>query len=234
MTKSLSESFKYDDGLTTSVQRILSDAKALTENLKYQQDYADVLTIKAKSVVESVDGIRHYQDELEDLNIVAKQRPRFYLVQGIQHEKRRIRELQLENQELQSALFDAQNAVEMVMSKYRAHISKWAKLTAMEQRHKAEPVVEQLEDLSREKEKQLEMVTVMKKAIELDEDFDDGKDELISKLTIENEGLRKLLHISSEFGSTTVARSPVTEGPSSTLATDNKEQQEATDEQAKS
>ena len=42
---------------------------------------------------------------------------------GIQQENRHIRQLQAENKELRAALEESQNAVELIMSKYRQHMS---------------------------------------------------------------------------------------------------------------
>ena len=42
---------------------------------------------------------------------------------GIQQENRHIRALQQENKELRAALEEHQNAIELIMSKYRQHMS---------------------------------------------------------------------------------------------------------------
>ena len=45
------------------------------------------------------------------------------LISGIQQENRHIRALQQENKELRAALEEHQNAIELIMSKYRQHMS---------------------------------------------------------------------------------------------------------------
>ena len=45
------------------------------------------------------------------------------LLSGIQQENRHIRQLQHENKELRAALEEHQNAIELIMSKYRQHIT---------------------------------------------------------------------------------------------------------------
>ena len=45
------------------------------------------------------------------------------IILGIQQENRHIRQLQHENKELRAALEEHQNAIELIMSKYRQHIT---------------------------------------------------------------------------------------------------------------
>uniref|UniRef100_A0A2C9KVI1 Uncharacterized protein n=1 Tax=Biomphalaria glabrata TaxID=6526 RepID=A0A2C9KVI1_BIOGL len=65
-----------------------------------------------------------YQDDIAELNEIAKHRPRSTLVLGIAQENRQIRELQQENRELQAALEEHQSALELIMQKYREHTVK--------------------------------------------------------------------------------------------------------------
>lgn len=58
------------------------------------------------------------------MNDLASERPRIALVAGIQQESKHITDLQQENRELRIALEEQQNAVDMIMSKYREHVSK--------------------------------------------------------------------------------------------------------------
>ena len=46
-----------------------------------------------------------------------------YVFSGIQQENRHIRQLQHENKELRAALEEHQNAIELIMSKYREHMA---------------------------------------------------------------------------------------------------------------
>ena len=52
--------------------------------------------------------MRQYQEDVENLNEVAHNRPRAQLVLGIQQENRHIRTLQQENKELRAALEEHQ------------------------------------------------------------------------------------------------------------------------------
>merc|ERR1712141_300486 len=80
---------------------------------------ADHLISRAQEVLKEVDAMRQYQEDVENLNEVAHNRPRAQLVLGIQQENRHIRTLQQENKELRAALEEHQNALELIMSKYR-------------------------------------------------------------------------------------------------------------------
>ena len=55
-----------------------------------------------------MDAMRLYQEDVENLNEVAHNRPRAQLVLGIQQENRHIRTLQQENKELRAALEEHQ------------------------------------------------------------------------------------------------------------------------------
>ena len=65
-----------------------------------------------------------YQDDITELNEIAKHRPRSTLVLGIAQENRQIRDLQHENRELQATLEEHQSALELIMQKYREHTVK--------------------------------------------------------------------------------------------------------------
>lgn len=51
---------------------------------------------------------------------------------GIQQENRHIRQLQHENKELRAALEEHQNAIELIMSKYRQHMSYLVNTTKLD------------------------------------------------------------------------------------------------------
>ena len=64
-----------------------------------------------------------YQEEVEEMNNVARHRPRSALILGIQQENRQIRELQRENRELRVALEEHQSALDLIMSSYREQVN---------------------------------------------------------------------------------------------------------------
>lgn len=65
-----------------------------------------------------------YSEDVEILNEAASQRSQSVLVAGLQRESQHLRELQAENRELRAALDDHQNALELIMSKYRQQVAK--------------------------------------------------------------------------------------------------------------
>ena len=65
-----------------------------------------------------------YQDDINELNEIARHRPRSTLVLGIAQENRQIRELQQENKELCLSLEEHQSALELIMQKYREQVMK--------------------------------------------------------------------------------------------------------------
>ena len=95
---------------------------------------------RAQEVLKQVDAMRQYQEDIENLNEVAHNRPRAQLVLGIQQENRHIRTLQQENKELRAALEEHQNALELIMSKYRQHVTRLVSLmSAAQSKHLATP-----------------------------------------------------------------------------------------------
>nr|XP_039256138.1 FGFR1 oncogene partner 2 homolog isoform X2 [Styela clava] len=69
----------------------------------------------------------HIKKILIELNKVAGHRPRSTLVLGIQQENNAIRSLQHENDELRQSLTEHQNALELIMTKYRQQMMKFTK-----------------------------------------------------------------------------------------------------------
>ena len=110
--------------MSLTVQQLLSDAKRLSSRLRDHDQSADHLISRAQEVLKEVDAMRQYQEDVENLNEVAHNRPRAQLVLGIQQENRHIRTLQQENKELRAALEEHQNALELIMSKYRQHVTR--------------------------------------------------------------------------------------------------------------
>ena len=103
--------------MSLTVQQLLSDAKRLSTRLRDHDQTADtlitrsnrhsvlskqnsktILTIliyfRAQDVLKQVDAMRQYQEDVDNLNEVAHNRPRAQLVLGIQQENRHIRTLQ--------------------------------------------------------------------------------------------------------------------------------------------
>ncbi|XP_021924444.1 FGFR1 oncogene partner 2 homolog isoform X3 [Zootermopsis nevadensis] len=129
-----------------------------------------------------------YQEEVGELNETARQRPHTVLVAGIQQENRHLRELQQENRELRAALEEHQNALELIMSKYRQQVTKLVSsskqdMTSIHANNNYSKLICEQSD------KICEMAAVMEQAAETDDKIAFSEQELISKLTTENKVL---------------------------------------------
>merc|ERR1711953_301943 len=144
-----------------------------------------------------------FQEDVENLNEVAHNRPRAQLVLGIQQENRHIRTLQQDNKELRAALEEHQNALELIMSKYRQHVTRLVNAP-----HPDFTNINQLkiQALAERTEKVCEMAAVIKEAVRVDEAACNQQQETVVRLVTENKGLRELLEISQRSLSTPVQR----------------------------
>jgi len=142
--------------------------------------------------------MRQYQEDVENLNEVAHNRPRAQLVLGIQQENRHIRTLQQENKELRAALEEHQNALELIMSKYRQHVTRLVNTPHPDINTINNQKIQMLADRT---EKVCEMAAVMKEAVRVDEETCNQQQELMARLITENKGLRELLEISQKSNS---------------------------------
>jgi len=190
--------------MSLTVQQLLQDAKRLSSRLRDHDQSADHLISRAQEVLKEVDAMRQYQEDVENLNEVAHNRPRAQLVLGIQQENRHIRTLQQENKELRAALEEHQNALELIMSKYRQHVTKLVNAPHPDINNINNQKMQlQLQMLAERTEKVCEMASVMKAAVRSDELVCNEQQELMSRLMTENKGLRELLEISQRSLSTT-------------------------------
>ncbi|XP_041906413.1 FGFR1 oncogene partner 2 isoform X2 [Corvus hawaiiensis] len=105
--------------MSCTIEKALADAKALVERLREHDSAAEALIEQTTALNKRVEAMKQYQEEVQELNEVARHRPRSTLVMGIQQENRQIRELQQENKELRTSLEEHQSALELIMSKYR-------------------------------------------------------------------------------------------------------------------
>lgn len=89
--------------MSCTIEKALADAKALVERLRDHDDAAESLIEQTTALNKRVEAMKQYQEEIQELNEVARHRPRSTLVMGIQQENRQIRELQQENKELRTS-----------------------------------------------------------------------------------------------------------------------------------
>ncbi|GJQ83945.1 hypothetical protein Trydic_g8684 [Trypoxylus dichotomus] len=185
--------------MSITIQQIITDAKRLAGRLKERDSVAEVLLNETHAINKKIDAMKQYQEEVEQLNEVAHQKPHSQLIANIQKENRHLREIQQENRELRAALEEHQTALEHIMSKYRQHTSQ--------QIYKSRINFSTFQDegykkvITEQAEKIQEMAAVMDKAAHIDEDKSHKDEEVLSRLKAENKGLREMLEISCKFGS---------------------------------
>ena len=68
--------------MSVNVEQLLADAKRLSGRLREHDSSADSLMTSAQDVLKEVEAMRQYQEDLEQLNEVAHNRPRAQLVLG--------------------------------------------------------------------------------------------------------------------------------------------------------
>ncbi|XP_044137397.1 FGFR1 oncogene partner 2 isoform X2 [Bufo gargarizans] len=185
--------------MSCTIEKVLSDAKLLVERLREHDSAAESLIEQTTVLNRRVEAMKQYQDEIQELNEVARHRPRSTLVLGIQQENRQIRELQQENKELRTSLAENQSALELIMSKYREQMFR----LLMASKKDDPGIIIKLKDqhskeLQNHMDKISEMAAVMKRAIDVDEQFGNQDYDRILKLEQENRGLREILQITRE------------------------------------
>lgn len=181
-----------------SVAQLLVDAKRLAGRLRDHDESCNRVVSGAQETLKAVSEMKNYQEDLETLNSIANQRPRPQLVLGIQQENRHIRQLQQENKELRAALEEHQNAIELIMSKYRQHMMCLVNSSKIEQNAVKQSKTRMLQERV---DKICEMAAVMNQSIRLDDQAQSQEQEVMSRLITENKGLREMLEISHRNGS---------------------------------
>ncbi|XP_032668278.1 FGFR1 oncogene partner 2 homolog [Odontomachus brunneus] len=185
--------------MSLTFQQIFMDAKKLVVRITDHENTADTLISEVEAVCGQIDNMKQYQEEIEILNMEAKQRPHLQLIAGIQRENRHLREIQAENKELRSALEDHQNALELIMSKYRQQTASLLRLSktdfsSLHNSKYANIITSQAEKIN-------EMAAVMKTAAALDEENELKEKEAFQSLKEENIVLREIINIANKYGS---------------------------------
>ena len=68
--------------MSLTVQQLLADAKRLSGRLREHDASADNVISNAQEVLKAVDAMRQYQEDIDNLNSIAHNRPRAQLVLG--------------------------------------------------------------------------------------------------------------------------------------------------------
>ncbi|KAJ6666384.1 hypothetical protein lerEdw1_000657 [Lerista edwardsae] len=189
----------FNSEMSCTIEKALADAKALVERLREHDNAAEALIEQTTALNKRVEAMKQYQEEIQELNEVARHRPRSSLVLGIQQENRQIRELQQENKELHTSLEEHQSALELIMSKYREQMFRLLMASKKDDPGIIMKLKDQhSKDLQVHVDQITEMAAVMRKAIEIDEQQGCKEQERIFQLEQENKGLREILQITRE------------------------------------
>ncbi|XP_022083806.1 FGFR1 oncogene partner 2 homolog [Acanthaster planci] len=181
--------------MSLTIEQVLDDAKRLVDRLRDHDNAADSLIEQSTTLNKRIEAMKQYQEDVEEMNSVARHRPRSALILGIQQENRQIRELQRENRELRVALEEHQSALDLIMSSYREQVCRMLMANRFD-RDCLEKHAEYRENSMASTAKIIEMAAVMKQAIELEEKSSFNIEQQLTRLQVENRGLRELLEIS--------------------------------------
>ncbi|XP_030321425.1 suppressor of IKBKE 1 isoform X1 [Calypte anna] len=213
--------------MTCTIEKILTDAKTLLERLKEHDTAAESLIDQSAVLHQRVAAMREAgaawtekvgtgggrgragravgrgptavspqgQAAPAEQADPSRLRPHVLLSQ----ENTQIRDLQQENRELWISLEEHQDALELIMSKYRKQMLQ---LLQGRKAEDAQPVLKVHQANSLEIESQIdricEMGDVMRKAVQVDDDQFFKVQEKLAQLELENKELRELLSISKE------------------------------------
>ncbi|NXN86396.1 SIKE1 protein, partial [Bombycilla garrulus] len=189
--------------MSCTIDKILTDARTLLERLKEHDTAAESLIDQSAVLHRRVAAMREAGAGCADQGPgpaaerpdPSRLRPHVVLAQ----ENTQIRDLQQENRELWVSLEEHQDALELIMSKYRKQMLQ---LLEGRKREEAEPVLKVHQANSGEIESQIdricEMGDVMRKAVQVDDEQFFKVQERLAQLELENKELRELLSISRE------------------------------------
>ncbi|NXI15675.1 SIKE1 protein, partial [Irena cyanogastra] len=189
--------------MSCTIDKILTDARTLLERLKEHDTAAESLIDQSAVLHRRVAAMREAgagcaeqgPGPAAERPDPSRLRPHVVLAQ----ENTQIRDLQQENRELWVSLEEHQDALELIMSKYRKQMLQ---LLEGRKREEAEPVLKVHQANSGEIESQIdricEMGEVMRKAVQVDDEQFFKVQEKLAQLELENKELRELLLISKE------------------------------------
>ncbi|XP_030872611.1 suppressor of IKBKE 1 isoform X3 [Leptonychotes weddellii] len=176
--------------MSCTIEKILTDAKTLLERLREHDAAAESLVDQSAALHRRVAAMREAGTALPD-----------QVGQRVGGRARRIcaPEGWRAKEELWVSLEEHQDALELIMSKYRKQMLQ---LMVAKKAVDAEPVLKAHQSHSAEIESQIdricEMGEVMRKAVQVDDDQFCKIQEKLAQLELENKELRELLSISSE------------------------------------
>ena len=118
--------------MSTPIEQMILDAKRLANRLKEKEQLADVLSNETERVNYQLDSMRQFQDDINALNILARDRSNADMIHTIHQENPQIREIQQENRQLKASIEEHQRAIELIMTKYRQHTQRQIEETKLD------------------------------------------------------------------------------------------------------
>lgn len=125
-------SFAPRQKMSTPIEQMILDAKRLANRLKEKENLADVLMSETQEVNYQLDSMRQFQDDLNVLNVLARDRTNHDMIHVIHQENPQIREIQSENRQLKASIEEHQRAIELIMTKYREHTQRQIRETKLD------------------------------------------------------------------------------------------------------
>ncbi|NWH63112.1 SIKE1 protein, partial [Geococcyx californianus] len=185
--------------MSCTIERVLTDARTLLERLKEHDTAAESLIDQSALLHRRVAAMREAGAPRAEKGPGAAERPEPRPPVLLSQENTQIRDLRRENRELWVSLEEHQDALELIMSKYRKQMLQ---LLQGRKSEDAAPVLQVHQANSLEIEGQIdrvcEMGEVMRKAVQVDDDQFFKVQEKLAQLELENKELRQLLSISKE------------------------------------
>ncbi|XP_037960719.1 FGFR1 oncogene partner 2 homolog [Teleopsis dalmanni] len=181
-----------------SVGTILWDAQRMSNRVKDLDALGSALLVEAEGNNRLVDNLRHYQGDIESLNRISNNKSNADMVNRIHQQNANSSEILKENRELKVCIEDYERAMELIMQKYREHTAN----KVLENKINFKEVYnERLWSIIYEqREKINEMAAVMHRAAYSDDESVNNDLQIMSRLRLENQTLRELLQISTQYG----------------------------------
>jgi parvulin-like peptidyl-prolyl isomerase len=92
----------------------------------------DQLSNEIERVNYQLDTMREFHDDINALNILARERSNNEMIHLIHQENPQIREIQQENRQLKASIEEHQRAIEIIMSKYRQQTQRQIEETKLD------------------------------------------------------------------------------------------------------
>ncbi|KAL7014438.1 hypothetical protein ACKWTF_015925 [Chironomus riparius] len=189
--------------MSTTIEQMILDAKRLANRLKEKEQLADVLSNETERVNYQLDSMRQFQDDINALNILARDRSNADMIHTIHQENPQIREIQQENRQLKASIEEHQRAIELIMTKYRQHTQRQIEETKLDfdKLVKASEMNDCTNIISSQAQQLQEAIGVMQEAVKMGDDDMNKYVEQLMQLKTENQGLRELLGIARSMNS---------------------------------